>query len=99
MVRSRIGRSNAAYAAYAGYEDDDDASSVYDQPLEAEVIDLDDDEPNASDDARAIRAGCEAIIRYIAPYVEHVRGDVPAVEAVRLAEARALVEEALALLA
>jgi hypothetical protein len=38
-------------------------------------------------------------VRYIAPYVEHVRGDVPALEAVRLAEARALVDEALALLA
>lgn len=99
MVRSRTGWSNAGYAPDAQYGQYDDASSVYDQPLEAEVIDLDDDEPNASDDARAIRSACEAIIRYIAPYIEHVRGDVPAVEAVRLAEARALVEEALALLA
>lgn len=70
----------------------------YEEPVEAEVIDLD-EEPNASDDARAIRLACEAIVRYIAPYVEHVRGDVPAGEAARLAEARVLVEEALDLLA
>jgi hypothetical protein len=104
MVRLRNGRSSArraesaAYGEYTEYDEHGEAQE-YDQPVEAQVVDLDDEEPNASDDARAIRFGCEAIVRYIAPYVEHVRGDVPALEAVRLAEARALVDEALALLA
>jgi hypothetical protein len=98
MVRLRSGRSGTRPAGDAQDDDQQYADSAYDAPVEAEIVDLD-DEPNASDDARAIRAGCEAIVRYIAPYVEHVRGDVPASEAVRLAEARELVEDALDLLA
>jgi hypothetical protein len=104
MVRLRSGRSSARRAdsaQYGEYTEHDEYGEAdgYDQPVEAQIVDLDDAEPNASDDARAIRSACEAIVRYIAPYIEHVRGDVPALEAVRLAEARALVDEALALLA
>jgi len=88
-------RVDSGYSDQSGYGDSDG----YAEPIvEAEIVDLD-EYPNASDDARAIRSACEAIMRYIAPYVEHVRGDVPAMEALRLAEARALVDEALSLLA
>src|SRR5256885_682296 len=97
MVRLRSGGPGARRADDLR-GDEYDGDEEYNGPLEAEVVDLD-DEPNASDDARAIRAACEAIMRYIAPYVEHVRGDVPASEAVRLADARELVEDALDLLA
>ena len=57
MVRVRGG--GFADAAFG-----DPANAYPEEPVEAEIIDLD-DEPNASDDARAIRLACEAIARYI----------------------------------
>jgi hypothetical protein len=103
MVRLRGGWSRPADPAPGGYDDEHGYEAEYGdaagyEAVEAEIVDLT-EEPNASDDARAIRSACEAIERYIAPYIEHVRGDVPAAEAFRLAEARALLDEALALLA
>src|ERR1700737_2602047 len=69
MVRLRSGRSSARRAdsaQYGEYTEHDEyvEADGYDQPVEAQIVDLDDAEPNASDDARAIRSACEAIVRY-----------------------------------
>jgi hypothetical protein len=69
------------------------------EAVEAEIVELDDGPTSCASDARAIRAACEALTRYVAPYVERTRTDAPADDAARLALARELVDEALQLLA